>query len=102
MSPEKSMVDKMEEEELLAKLKRHVEGKDFRFNPQEKAVMGLVGAMVKRRETHGEYYCPCRVVTGDPEQDKKIICPCYYHTFELERDGHCHCWLFVKKDAADR
>lgn len=101
MSPENTAVDRMEEDELLDKLKRHVQGKDFRFNPDEKVVMGLVKAMVKKREKTGDYYCPCRVVTGDIEEDKKIVCPCYYHPYEIERDGFCHCHLFVKKDDQD-
>lgn len=98
MDQHHSEVDNMEERELLEKLRNHLKHKDFVFNPEEKTVKGLIGAMIKRKERSGEFYCPCRMVTGDPEEDKKIICPCYYHEFEVERDGHCHCWLFVKKD----
>ena len=32
---------------------------------------------------------------GDAEKDKKIICPCVYHIEEIDREGECHCQLFV-------
>ena len=99
MKPEHSKIDDMDEGQLLEKLRKHVKTKPFRFNPDEKVVQGLIRAMVKRKEKTGEFYCPCRVVTGNSEEDKKIICPCYYHEFEVERDGHCHCWLFVRNEA---
>lgn len=85
------------ENELRQKLRDHLKGKDFFFNPDAEAVTDLIRAMVKKRKKTGEFHCPCRMVVGDPEKDKKIICPCDYHESELERDGHCHCRLFVKK-----
>ncbi len=97
MDSKHSKIDNLDESELREKIKNHLKGKNFTLNPDEETVTGLIGAMVKRREKTGEFYCPCRRVTGDSEEDKKIICPCFYHEFELERDGHCHCWLFVKE-----
>lgn len=102
MQPDHSKIDDMEEAELLRRLENEVKHKDYGFNPDKKIVAGLVRAMVKKKEKTGEYYCPCRVVTGDPEEDARIICPCYYHEFEIERDGHCHCMLFVKPKAAGK
>ncbi len=101
MEEKESKLDQIEEKELLAKLEKHLQGKDFTFNPDRKVVENLIKAMVRKREKTGEYYCPCRLVTGDPEEDQRIICPCYYHQFEVERDGHCHCWLFVKKKSGE-
>jgi ferredoxin-thioredoxin reductase catalytic subunit len=43
----------------------------------------------------GDYYCPCRVVTGNPETDLANVCPCRTHEEEIARSGKCHCGLFV-------
>ena len=70
---------------------------DITLNPDERVTTAIVKGLFKKEEQHGEKYCPCRAVTGNKEEDKKIICPCIYHKDEIEKDGHCHCNLFVKK-----
>ncbi|MFC1735872.1 ferredoxin-thioredoxin reductase catalytic domain-containing protein [Candidatus Hydrogenedentota bacterium] len=55
----------------------------------------IVEGFVHNLKTHGKRYCPCRLVTGDPEEDRKKICPCRWLKEELERNGACHCGLFV-------
>ncbi len=84
-------------DELRKRLELYLEGKDFAFNPDAETVNGILAAMTKRRERFGDDYCPCRRVTGDAEKDREIVCPCAFHLEELERDGRCHCHLFVKK-----
>lgn len=83
-------------ETLRKRLEQYVAGKDFHFNAEEEVVAGLLSAMTKRKEKFGDYYCPCRRVTGDREEDAKIVCPCAFHLEELAKDGHCHCYLFTR------
>lgn len=83
-------------EEFIEKSKKHAQENGFKLNPNELVVKGLVNQMIKREAEFGEKYCPCRKITGDKEEDKKIICPCIYHMDEIKNDGHCHCFLFVK------
>jgi ferredoxin-thioredoxin reductase catalytic chain len=83
-------------QEFIEKSKKHAEENGFQLNPNEAVVNGLVTQMIKREEEFGEKYCPCRRITGDVEEDKKIICPCVYHKDEVQNDGHCHCFLFTK------
>jgi len=68
----------------------------FKLNPDKKIVEGIVKSLLDRENKFGEKYCPCRRITGDKEEDKKIICPCIYHKEEIEKDGFCLCRLFVK------
>ena len=70
---------------------------DASLNSNEKIVDAIIGELFNNEEKYGEKYCPCRKVTGNKEEDKKIICPCIYHLDEIEEMGHCHCNLFVKK-----
>ncbi|MCK9578282.1 ferredoxin:thioredoxin reductase [bacterium] len=84
-------------EELKNKYIEYANGKDISLNPNEKIVNAIIGGLLNNEEKHGEKYCPCRKVTGNTEEDKKIICPCVYHLDEIKEMGHCHCNLFVKK-----
>ena len=52
---------------------------------------------MKNTKEKGFAYCPCKPLTSDSEANKKIICPCSTHKEEIEKDGHCHCYLFFKK-----
>jgi len=67
----------------------------YKLNPDTKTVDRVVKGLVMRKIKFGYAYCPCRLVMGDAEKDKKIICPCVYHAEEIEREGECHCQLFV-------
>ena len=62
-----------------------------------KEILNIVmEGLAKNKDKYGKRYCPCRIVTGNEEGDKKIICPCIYHKGEIENDGMCHCMLFFK------
>ena len=74
----------------------YAKSKGFRLNPDKEIAEALIKGLVTIEKAKGEKYCPCRPVTGNKEDDKKIICPCIYHEDEIKRDGHCHCRLFVK------
>ena len=82
-------------EEIRSRLEKYLDGKSFYFNPDPDIVDSIIKAMVKRREKFGKDYCPCRRVTGEPEKDDLIVCPCVYHEKEIEEQGHCHCYLFT-------
>lgn len=86
-----------EESELLNKLKSYAKENNFKLNPNEKALLGIIRGLLRNKQFKGEIYCPCRVVTGNKEQDKKIICPCIYHKQEIKEMNHCKCTLFWKK-----
>ncbi|MCC8181256.1 MAG: ferredoxin:thioredoxin reductase [Planctomycetes bacterium] len=81
---------------IRARLENYLIGKPFTFNPEPGVADMIIKAMAKKRAKFGEDYCPCRMVTGDAEKDRDIICPCVYHIAEIEEDGHCHCRLFSK------
>jgi ferredoxin-thioredoxin reductase catalytic subunit len=84
-------------EELIKKYEQYAKDNGFKLNPNEKITEGIIKGLLMRQEKFGEKYCPCRRVTEDKEEDKKIICPCVYHKEEIEKDGHCLCNLFVKQ-----
>ena len=83
-------------EDLIKKYEEYAKENGFLLNPDKMVVEGVVRGLLARKEKFGEKYCPCRRVTGDEEEDKKIICPCIYHKDEIAKDGHCLCNLFMK------
>lgn len=70
----------------------------FKLNPdldqRKKIINGLVDNAIK----HGASYCPCRIVTGNAEEDCKNICPCDYFKVDIEMNGFCKCKLFFKDE----
>ena len=83
-------------EKIAKGFEMYAKSRGFRLNPDRKVVEMIIKGLLANEKKHGARYCPCRVVTGDKEEDRKIICPCVYHLDELNEMGHCHCNLFVK------
>lgn len=79
-----------------SRLEEYAAREHLPLNPDPKMLDGLFAALAMREEKYGAAYCPCRRVTGVADEDAKIICPCAWHKEELERDGHCHCYMFVR------
>ncbi len=84
------------EKEIYEKVKKHAEEAGLRLNPDKRILTVLLRGLAMNKLKRGEFYCPCRRVTGDPEKDRLIICPCVYHMDEIKKFGRCHCGLFVK------
>jgi ferredoxin-thioredoxin reductase catalytic chain len=84
------------DENILRPYKEHADKSGFRLNPNDKIVDATMKGLLRNEGKFGARYCPCRRVTGNKEEDKKIICPCVYHKDEIAKDGHCHCMLFVR------
>jgi thioredoxin len=84
-------------EEIIKIYQAYAEENGFRLNPDRETVEILVKGILENEKRYGARYCPCRRVTGNPEQDKPKICPCQWHKEEIEKDGHCFCGLFHKK-----
>ena len=82
---------------LLKKLKAYADSKNFKLNENQKALEGIITALLRNKKFKGDIYCPCRIVTGDKEKDKEIICPCVFHRGEIELQGKCKCTLFWAK-----
>ncbi|MDD5145781.1 MAG: ferredoxin-thioredoxin reductase catalytic domain-containing protein [Candidatus Pacebacteria bacterium] len=83
-------------EHFIKKCEEYAKGKGFKLNPNRKIVEGITKGLLEREKKFGKKYCPCRRVTGDKEEDKKLICPCFFHEKEIKEEGRCYCGLFVR------
>ncbi len=91
------MATEKEIKELIKQSQDYADKAGLKLNPNEKVVRGITMGLLRNKEFKGDIYCPCRTVTGNKEEDKKIVCPCIYHLQEIKADGHCKCNLFWKK-----
>lgn len=87
----------IDKEQLRKSREAVAKARGWSLNPDKETVGMVLDGLISNFEKHGSIYCPCRVVTGNKGEDKKIICPCIYAADEVARDGACHCLLFVRK-----
>jgi len=74
----------------------------FKLNTERDFVDECFESEIEIIARDGDVYCPCRVRTGDPKEDAKIVCPCipvYLDEFNAMRK--CWCGLFIRADVED-
>lgn len=79
-------------------LAREAEAGGYHLNPDEEFTRSLVRGLLANRERYGYISCPCRLASGDREDDLDIICPCDYRDPDLSEYGACYCALYVAAD----
>lgn len=87
----------MNKKELKKFCEEHAKKHGFMLQPDPVILDQLLDGLLNHEKIYGFRYCPCRRITGDPEKDKDIICPCKFHEDEIRHYGHCKCMLFLKK-----
>lgn len=86
-----------EAQRLYDSLKNVQEPKGYYFNRDKDKAFELLDALALNRGRYGYMACPCRLVSGEREKDKDIICPCVYRADDVEAYGSCYCNLYVSK-----
>lgn len=77
------------------KLTREAEAGGYHLNPDEEFTKELVWGLLTNEKRFGYMACPCRVATGNPQDDTDIICPCDYRDPDLHEFDACYCALYV-------
>lgn len=81
---------------MIQQYQQYAKNQGFSLNPDKETVKAIVGGLLEKEKKFGKKFCPCRRVTGNKEEDDKIICPCFWHLQEIKEKGRCLCGLFVK------
>lgn len=88
----------MDAQQLYEALKKVQEPKGYNFSNDKKRVFELMDGLLVNKERYGYMACPCRLASGNRENDKDIICPCVYRKPDVEEFGSCYCNLYVSKE----
>ena len=85
----------MDAQELYERMQKVQEAKGYYFNKNKERTFELLEALLENKARHGYMGCPCRLLSGDRDADRDIICPCVYSVPDIEEYGSCYCNLYV-------
>jgi ferredoxin-thioredoxin reductase catalytic chain len=88
----------MDAQQLYEALRKVQEPKGYYFNKDKERVFDLLSALLVNKQRYGYMACPCRLASGDRENDKDIVCPCVYRAPDVEEFGSCYCNLYVSEE----
>lgn len=88
----------MTPQQLFENLRKLQEPKGYFFNKDMDMTMPLLESLLINKERYGYMACPCRLASGDFQQDRDIVCPCVYRGPDVEEYGACYCGLYVSKE----
>lgn len=83
---------------FMRELDREAEAGGYHLNPDREFTRGLIRGLLANLERYGYISCPCRLASGNRENDLDIICPCDYRDPDLADYGACYCALYVTAD----
>ncbi len=75
----------------------------YHLTPDPRALNAIVKGLIRNSAKYGAPLCPCmpKEITGDPERDERIACPCVYVDADIAVQGACQCKLFVSTEYHD-
>ncbi len=82
-------------------LKADAEAGGYHLNPDEAWTLGLVEGLLTNEDRYGYWACPCRLASGNKNEDLDIICPCDYRDPDLHDWGACYCALYVSDEVLE-
>ncbi len=86
--------------ECIAKLKTDADAGGYNLNPNIEDLKMIITGYLENEKRFGYPVCPCRLPSGNYEEDKDIICPCDYRDDDIVEYGQCYCSLYVDDEIA--
>jgi ferredoxin-thioredoxin reductase catalytic subunit/rubredoxin len=82
-------------EKLYTRLKKEAEERGYHLNLDVSFTKQLLAGLLKNAERYGYLSCPCRLASGEKQDDLDIICPCDYRDEDVNEFNACYCALYV-------
>ena len=92
------MVPREKAETLRQQLDSDAEAAGYHLNPDGDFTLELAQGLLVNEGRYGYRACPCRLATGDKQEDLDVICPCDYRDPDLLDWGTCYCALYVSDE----
>lgn len=93
-------VNNVDIDKLYERLKKEAEPAGYFLNPDVEFTKALIKGLLVNEKRYGYWACPCRLATGNKQDDLDIICPCDYRDADIEQFGACYCGLYVSQEIA--
>jgi ferredoxin-thioredoxin reductase catalytic subunit len=85
-------------ETVKSRAQQDSKSRGYYLTPDENLLKDLLEGLRENEERYGYPSCPCRIGTGNFEQDRDIICPCDYRDLDIVEYGRCYCSLYVNQE----
>ncbi len=72
------------------RLNKDAEDGGYHLNPDADFTRDLVKGLITNEGRYGYPACPCRLASGNKEEDLDIICPCDYRDADVAGYGACY------------
>jgi ferredoxin-thioredoxin reductase catalytic chain len=95
------MIDEDAAEALRRRLSDEAERSGYHLNPDREFTLGLARGLLVNESRYGYPSCPCRLASGNADEDRDIVCPCDYRDPDLSDHGACYCALYVTQEVLD-
>ncbi len=92
---ERIQIPKEDIDRLYDRLKKEAEAGGYHLNPDVEFTKGLIESLLINEKRYGYWACPCRLATGNKQEDLDIICPCDYRDADVAECDACYCALYV-------
>jgi ferredoxin-thioredoxin reductase catalytic subunit len=82
-------VSQEEIDSLYHQVQKDAEAYGYHLNPDVAFTKELVQGILHNQKRLGYWNCPCRLASGDKNEDLDIICPCDYRDRDITDYGTC-------------
>jgi len=91
-------INQQEIDDRFRKLDREAKEGGYNLNPDIEFTKELIEGILINEKRYGYGACPCRLASGEKDEDLDIICPCDYRDPDLNDYGTCYCGLYVSDE----
>jgi ferredoxin-thioredoxin reductase catalytic subunit len=74
---------------LYQRLNEEAETGGYHLNPDVPFTKDLVKGLLVNEKRYGYWGCPCRLMSGNKQEDLDIICPCDYRDADILEYNAC-------------
>ncbi len=72
------------------RLRKEAEAGGYHLNPDADFTRALVKGLLVNEKRYGYQACPCRLASGQKEDDLDIVCPCDYRDADVTEFDACY------------
>jgi ferredoxin-thioredoxin reductase catalytic subunit len=77
-------------EAAYQKMQKDATSGGYYLNPDKDFTRELVKGILVNQKRYGYGNCPCRLASGNLEEDQDMVCPCDYRDADVTEFGACY------------